>query len=340
MEPIQLEIDDFVGYGNASFRSVKRRLKAAKGRKVRAVVNGYGGYVTDGVGIYNLLRSHGEVETHIATWAFSADTIIAMAGQHRTMAENGFFMVHNPLGGAYGEAADMEHNAAILRMMEKQLIDIYARETGMDEAKVKEMMDAETWLSAQEALELGFVHELTPGAMIENSFDPKIFRNITPPPFTNHQPTTNSTNMKMSFLNAIRSFFNTDSEADEATLEAEVKKHGSLENYRNSVRTEIEAEQKAKHDDELKAVQAAAKKHETDLATAQAAIKELTDKLAAHEQTIADQTEKIKALKEEGAGTHAGGKTDGDRKKNERKHSPVTARAKTALSGNKSLPFD
>lgn len=120
MKTIQIDIDDFVGYGNSSFNEVKAQMKKAKGHKVRAVVNGYGGLVTDGVGIYNLLRGHdGDTEVHIASWAFSADTIIAMGAENTTMAENGFFMVHNPLGGAYGEAEDMEATAAILRMMEK-----------------------------------------------------------------------------------------------------------------------------------------------------------------------------------------------------------------------------
>lgn len=342
MEPLHIEIDDFVGYGNASFNHVKAQLKGAKGRKVRTVVNGYGGYVTDGVGIYNLLRAHdGETETHIATWAFSADTIIAMGGKHRTMAENGFFMVHNPLGGVYGEAEDMEANAAILRMMEKQLIDIYARETNIGKRKIKEMMDAETWLSAKEALDLGFVHELTPGAMIQNSFDPKIFRNITPPPLPTKQPTTNKiSNMKTSLFNAIRTFFNTEHDADEAALEAVIKKFGSLENFTASIRTEVETELTAAHTAELQAVQAAAKQLETELTAAQAEIKSLTDKVAAKDAIITDKDAEITTLKNEGGGEHAGGKTNPPVPPKNGKTNPITAAAKEKIGTAAALPFD
>lgn len=333
MEPIHINIDDFVGYGNASFNTVKEQIRAAKGRKVRAVVNGYGGYVTDAVGIYNLLRGHdGETETHMPAWGFSADTIIFMGGKKRTMAENGFFMIHNAQGITIGDRLDHSHTGGTLGMMDKEIIDIYHRETGLGKKRLQEMMNEERIFSAKEALDLGFVHELTPGAQILNSFDPRKIFNAQ-----QHPPTIEKNqNMKMSFLNAIRSFFNTEADADEAALEAEIKKHGSLENFTNAIREDVKKELTA----ELDSTKSGLAETERHLTAAQKQVAGHEAEITNLKSIITDKDKEIADLKNEGSGEHAGGKTVPPAPPKNERVNPITAKAAAQLGNSTGLPFD
>lgn len=118
-------------------------------------------------------------------------------------------------------------------------------------------MDAESWLSAKEALDLGFVDALTEGAKITNHFDTARFSNITPPPFPTTQTKNTISDMKTSLFQAIKNFFNTEHDANEEAIEAEVKKHGTLEDFTNNLRTQIEGEFQQAHDAELEALNTA-----------------------------------------------------------------------------------
>lgn len=345
MEPILLDIDDYIGYGNSSFNSVKAKLQGGQGRKVRVVVNGYGGNVTDGVGIYNLLRGHrGETESHIATWAYSADTIAALGARHRTMAENGFFLIHNSQGFTVGDQNDHQKTIAAQKNVDRQLLEIYHRETGLGKQLLKQMMDEERLISAKEALEMGFVHELTPGTQLNNHITAEtMLRHYVPkPPTTNNQqPTTNPSNMKLSILNTIASWLGLNSDtATTDDIEAKIKEHGSFENFKNSLRSEIEKELKADHTSELQALQAAAKKHETELAAALATNQELTAEVTSMKGIITDKDKEIETLKNEGGGEHAGGKTEAKKLAGNTKSNPITARAAESMGSKDSLPFD
>ena len=308
MEPIQIDIDDYVGYGNASHWRVKSKMNGARGRRVRVVLSGYGGQVIEGVGIYNLLRGHdADVEVHIATWAFSADSVIAMGGKKTSMPDNGFFMVHNVRGGAYGEASDLKHQAGIIDMMTDQLIEIYDRKTNLGKERLRAMMDEETWLTAQEALDLGFVDALTPGTKLTNDFDPDIFVAVKPPPLpaATETPAINQpSNMKLNSLNSVAAFFGlTAATATTDDIEAEVKKHGTLDEFKAALRTGIEAEVKKGQKDKLEALQDKLTKAKADLTTASAKVTELTG-------TIADRDREIAELKNEGSGEHPAGQNE------------------------------
>lgn len=88
----------------------------------------------------------------------SAATLIAcLPGAHVTMTEGGEYMIHNPKSGAWGEAKDLEAGAKRLRNTEADSASIYARKSGQSEETVRGWMNAETWMTAKEAHERGFV---------------------------------------------------------------------------------------------------------------------------------------------------------------------------------------
>lgn len=120
-------------------------------------INSPGGAVFDGIAIYNALKSHTATkEVKIEGLAASAASFIAMCGDTVTMGEGSMMMVHNPWTFAMGDADDMREAADMLDKVADSLIDIYFAKTKIDRTELKEMLDAETWMSASEAVNKGF----------------------------------------------------------------------------------------------------------------------------------------------------------------------------------------
>ena len=88
-------------------------------------------------------------------------SVIALAGDEVVMAENSLFMIHNAWGGAMGEATEIRKTAALLDKISGEIADIYTKKTNLPYNRVKEMMDEETWLSADEAFNLGFIDSIS-----------------------------------------------------------------------------------------------------------------------------------------------------------------------------------
>jgi ATP-dependent Clp protease protease subunit len=125
-------------------------------------INSYGGNVADGTAIYNALVRHGaKIVAHIDGMAASIASVIAMAGSEIRMAENAWIMVHDAWGMAIGNAADLRQQADLMDSQSKVIADVYAARTGQPLAKVRDLMAAETWMSADEAIKLGFANSMT-----------------------------------------------------------------------------------------------------------------------------------------------------------------------------------
>ena len=125
-------------------------------------INSGGGNVYDGLAIYNLLKKAGAVEISIDGLCASAASIIACAG-HVTMAENGIYMIHLPLAGldGYFNSADLEGVQKSLDAVKSAIIATYQAKTGKSAAELTSLIESESWLSAAEAKELGFVDEIS-----------------------------------------------------------------------------------------------------------------------------------------------------------------------------------
>lgn len=127
-------------------------------------INSPGGYVTDGLAIYDALaaaRAAGrKVTIHIDGLAASMASVIAMVGDDIIMAENALMMIHNPWEVAVGDAAELRQRADLLDKMRDRMVAIYSRRTGLSRDDLIPMLDAETWLSSGEALDQNFVTQV------------------------------------------------------------------------------------------------------------------------------------------------------------------------------------
>lgn len=140
-------------------RGILRSNPDAKTIKLR--VNSGGGSVIDGFAIYQNLAEHkAKVIADVDGLAASMASVIIMAADEIRIAPHAMVMIHNPWGGAIGEAEDMRKMADVLDKMRDGIAAAYVERTGKSRDEVVAMMDAETWMSAEEALEHGFVDQI------------------------------------------------------------------------------------------------------------------------------------------------------------------------------------
>ena len=132
-------------------------------REIHLYINSYGGSVFEGTAIYNQLRRHpAEKIVHVDGFACSIASVIAMAGDRVIMPRNTMMMIHNMWMVAYGNAAELRKAADDLDTINAAGMQAYLQKAGdkLDEARLREMMDAETWLTAEECVALGLADEL------------------------------------------------------------------------------------------------------------------------------------------------------------------------------------
>lgn len=169
----EISIYDEIGMWGVTAKQFISDLKALGDVKdITVSINSLGGSVFDGLTIYNALRASGaNVTVKIMGIAASIASIIAMAGKKIVMPENSFMMIHNPLNGIYGNADDMREMADILDKVGSSLVATYVARTGKSEEEVKVLMDAETYMTAAEAKELGFCDEVIPAVEVKAAFE-------------------------------------------------------------------------------------------------------------------------------------------------------------------------
>lgn len=119
-------------------------------------INSPGGAIWDGLAIMNSLKAHrARVLVTVDGLAASAASIVAMAGDEVVMAEGSQMMIHKASGGAWGNSGFLRQTAAILDKIDVNMAAVYARRAGGDPAGWLELMDAETWYDAEEAVAAG-----------------------------------------------------------------------------------------------------------------------------------------------------------------------------------------
>lgn len=121
-------------------------------------INSPGGDCISASQIYTMIRSHkGKVTVKIDGIAASAASVVAMSGDETLISPTGYLMIHNPMTLASGNKSDMEKAIALLDEIKEGIINAYVRKTGLSRNKISKLMDDETWLNAEKALQLGFV---------------------------------------------------------------------------------------------------------------------------------------------------------------------------------------
>lgn len=130
---------------------------------INVYINSYGGDVKEGMGIYSqLTRSKAQITAYIDGFACSIASVIAMAANKVIMNPLALMMIHNAQMGAYGTSAELRKAADDLDVISSTAVKSYSLKGGdkLPEAKLKTMLDAETWLTAEQCVEYGLADEI------------------------------------------------------------------------------------------------------------------------------------------------------------------------------------
>jgi ATP-dependent protease ClpP protease subunit len=198
-ETAEIHIFDYIGEWGVTARGFVNELKAITASNIDLHINSPGGSVIDGVAIQNALKQHpANVTTYIDGLAGSIASIIALAGDQISIADNAYVMIHNPSSVVLGEASDMRKEADVLDKMANGAASDYAKRMNITIEEARALMDAETWYLGQEAVDAGYADWLHTGSQMVASFDAERFTAKTPedvlkrftqsPPGGNYQP--------------------------------------------------------------------------------------------------------------------------------------------------------
>lgn len=153
---------DFWGEGVDATGVINFLAEQDDDAEIHVRINSPGGSAFDGAAIYNVLAQNDRrVVVHIDGLAASAASLVAMAGDEIRMASNAIMMIHNASGITVGTAADHEKSIEMLRTVDESMAKAYAARGGLGLPDVKEIMDAETWMGAEEAEGYGFADIIT-----------------------------------------------------------------------------------------------------------------------------------------------------------------------------------
>ncbi|MEN6391090.1 MAG: head maturation protease, ClpP-related [Syntrophomonas sp.] len=153
-------IYEWLEYDATCPNDVNKVIDQANGEPLEVYINSGGGDIFAGSEIYSALRSYkGEVNIHVVGFAASAASVIACAGKS-DIAPTAMVMVHNVSGGARGDYHVMDKSSDVLQTANRSIAAAYMAKTGMSEKEALAMMDQETWLTAQQAVDKGLIDKI------------------------------------------------------------------------------------------------------------------------------------------------------------------------------------
>ena len=152
---------DCIGSGTLSSAYIQSQLEIATGQDVEVHISSTGGSAFDAIAIYDLLKKYpGKVTTYIDALAASAASIVAMAGQTVVMGKYALLMIHKPIVGSGGNADELLKDVQMLNVVQSRLAQIYMDKTGLDGVTVNSLINSVTWMTADQALDLGFIDQV------------------------------------------------------------------------------------------------------------------------------------------------------------------------------------
>tara|TARA_R110002020_G_scaffold213148_1_gene419858 strand:- start:167 stop:1156 length:990 start_codon:yes stop_codon:yes gene_type:complete len=292
-EIVDVYIFDEIGTFGINAQSFIEEIKAHKNQPMNLHLNCVGGDVFEGMAIYNVIKKRkAKTTVYIEGIAASMGSVIALAADEVIMAENSLFMIHNAFGGAMGEAKEMRKTAAVLDKISNEIADIYTKKTNLPFGKIKEMMDEETWLNADEAFELGFIDSISDAIKVAAKYDISKFKNITDKEIQ-HKLNINLKSKTMT--NELKNWFNSKVEDIIARVKSDDVVDNKVEEVQVTIADEMEVSEK--------------------LTSFEAKVTELNESitdLEGEKETLTEEVGRLTALlsKAEAGGTEV--KTDGD----------------------------
>lgn len=194
---------------SVSYKSLRNQVDGNSAATINFFINSGGGMVTDAMAIHDWiqeLKGQGKTINTIGRGIVcSAATYILMAG-NSSMSANSWFMIHNVSGATFGNVSDIENYAATLRKFNDSTRDFYCSYTGLSATVISNMMDAETWLTADEAKAKNFIKNVTPQVNFTNSISPDkwLFENKTVLAAYNSSTVKNDTDMVDKIIEGIK----------------------------------------------------------------------------------------------------------------------------------------
>lgn len=173
---------DCIGSGSLSSAYIQYQLEAAAGQDVEVHISSVGGSAFDAITIYDLLKKYqGKVTTYIDALAASAASIVAMGGQTVVMSKYALLMIHKPMVGSGGNADELLKDVQMLNVVQTRLAQIYIDKTGLDDTTVNSLINSVTWMTADQALNLGFIDHI-------ETYEPEITNSAIIKKYTSSAP--------------------------------------------------------------------------------------------------------------------------------------------------------
>lgn len=151
---------------------LSKQIEAIDADTIHVYINSYGGEVAEGLAIYNALRRHpAHVVTHCDGFACSAASVVFMAGDERVMGDASLLMIHHAWNYASGNASELRKAADDLEVISDAAANAYRARVNIDDDELTALLDGETWIAPQYAVDMGFAtaiqqdaHSGTPAA--------------------------------------------------------------------------------------------------------------------------------------------------------------------------------
>lgn len=274
-----MEQIDIIGaidsYSDANANNLRAQLETANGSDVTLNIASEGGSYFEGLTMASMISTYkGKTTAKGIGIVASAATVVFLAADEKILTKNSFFMIHSAWAGAEGNAKEISKTVELLSKVDEQMVNIYTAQmeskgklinNSVDETKeyVKQMMQAETWLSAEDAVDLGFADYIMDEAQIQdyNTYAAVFNKVRAESKFKNIPKIKNSMNDKKTLLQSIASVFGFKAEiveekdltvieepkAEEIEIEKEFEDYSpeeKIEFYKKKI-AELEAEKEA-----------------------------------------------------------------------------------------------
>ena len=156
-----------------------KELNEVETANILVKINSYGGSVSAGLTIYNLLRNSGKnVTTQIEGFACSIASIIFLAGDKRIVNDSSLMMIHNAWSRCSGNYKDMQKASEDLEKINVPLKNVYMSRSNLTLEQVTEFLDSETWFTSQELLDYEFATDIINGDQYKNSIEDSVVTSL------------------------------------------------------------------------------------------------------------------------------------------------------------------
>lgn len=171
-QPAEITINGLIGEWPNSAEQLMSEIGYIQANEIKLHINSRGGSLITALAVYNALHAHPAKKTvRIMAMAASAASVLAMAGDVIEMPENSFMMLHRSSNPIDGNAEDLRHLADVLDKFDDAMVNTYAARSGQTPEKVRELMKSTTYMTAAEAVALGFADVVIPALKVSATFD-------------------------------------------------------------------------------------------------------------------------------------------------------------------------